>query len=83
MKRYIFIIVLLIVSLIGILCKTNANTGAQPKKYVALTFDDGPNKNTTPLLLDILKAKNVHATFLLIGKNAQQCSGLVQRIHNE
>jgi len=53
------------------------------KKYVALTFDDGPNENTTPLLLDILKAKNAHATFLLIGQNIQQCSDIVQRIYDE
>ncbi len=63
---------------------TNAKTYTTPsKKYVALTFDDGPNENTTPLLLDILKAKNVHATFFLIGQNIQQCSGIVQRIYDE
>lgn len=37
------------------------------KKCVALTFDDGPGPDT-PKLLDTLKAENVPATFLLVGK---------------
>lgn len=32
------------------------------KKYVALTFDDGPNNNSTLDLLNILKTDNVKAT---------------------
>ena len=84
MKKYLLISMLAIISLTGILCTTNAKTYTMPsKKYVALTFDDGPNENTTPLLLDILKAKNAHATFLLIGQNIQQCSDIVQRIYDE
>ena len=34
------------------------------KMLVALTFDDGPSAATTPRLLDILKEKEVVATFL-------------------
>ncbi len=37
------------------------------EKCVALTFDDGPGPDT-PKLLDTLKAENVPATFLLVGK---------------
>jgi peptidoglycan/xylan/chitin deacetylase (PgdA/CDA1 family) len=33
-----------------------------------LTFDDGPNPNTTPELLEILKEESVPATFFLIGQ---------------
>lgn len=84
MKRYIFISILCIVSFIGITAETKANTNTTtPKKYIALTFDDGPDPDTTPLLLDILKTKQVHATFFVIGKDAQQFSGIVQRIYNE
>ncbi|MEI6119274.1 MAG: polysaccharide deacetylase family protein [bacterium] len=84
MKKYIGISIITLVSLTMIIGTTNAKTYTTPsKKYVALTFDDGPNENTTPLLLDILKAKNVHATFFLIGQNIQQCSGIVQRIYDE
>jgi peptidoglycan/xylan/chitin deacetylase (PgdA/CDA1 family) len=42
--------------------------GADGKKVVYLTFDDGPSETVTPQILDTLKAENVHATFFLIGK---------------
>jgi peptidoglycan/xylan/chitin deacetylase (PgdA/CDA1 family) len=34
---------------------------------VVLTFDDGPNPQTTPKVLDALKAHKVHAIFFLVG----------------
>lgn len=42
--------------------------GADGKKVVYLTFDDGPSETVTPQILDTLKAENVHATFFLVGK---------------
>ncbi|MCQ2506405.1 MAG: polysaccharide deacetylase family protein [Lachnospiraceae bacterium] len=36
-------------------------------KYIALTFDDGPNNSTTTQVLDILEEKGVKATFFLEG----------------
>lgn len=39
-------------------------------RVVALTFDDGPHPHTTPALLEALAAKNVRATFFLLGENA-------------
>jgi peptidoglycan/xylan/chitin deacetylase (PgdA/CDA1 family) len=42
--------------------------GADGKKVVYLTFDDGPSETVTPEILDTLKAENIHATFFLIGK---------------
>lgn len=42
--------------------------GADGKKVVYLTFDDGPSETVTPKILDTLKAENVHATFFLVGK---------------
>jgi len=42
--------------------------GADGKKVVYLTFDDGPSETITPKILDTLKAENVHATFFLVGK---------------
>ncbi len=38
------------------------------KKLVALTFDDGPNVEITPLVLDILEKHGALASFFLIGK---------------
>jgi len=53
--------------------------GAVPMT-LALTFDDGPDPAYTPEILDILKKKNVKATFFIIGANAEAYPGLVQRI---
>jgi cellulose synthase/poly-beta-1,6-N-acetylglucosamine synthase-like glycosyltransferase/peptidoglycan/xylan/chitin deacetylase (PgdA/CDA1 family) len=47
---------------------------------VALTFDDGPDPEWTPQILDILKEKHVRATFFVIGSNAEANPDLVQRI---
>ena len=52
--------------------------GTLPRK-IALTFDDGPDPEWTPQILDILKAKHVPATFFVIGANAETHPGLVQR----
>jgi cellulose synthase/poly-beta-1,6-N-acetylglucosamine synthase-like glycosyltransferase/peptidoglycan/xylan/chitin deacetylase (PgdA/CDA1 family)/spore germination protein YaaH len=54
-------------------------TGDTPGK-LALTFDDGPDPDWTPKILDILKAKGVRASFFIIGENAQAYPDLVQRI---
>ena len=50
---------------------------------VALTFDDGPDPVWTPQILDILKAKGVHATFFIIGQHAEYYPGLVERTLDE
>lgn len=39
------------------------------KKYIALTFDDGPSDHTSRKVLDILKKYNVIGSFFLIGEN--------------
>ena len=54
-------------------------TGDTPNK-LALTFDDGPDPDWTPKILDILKAKGVHASFFIIGESAEAYPSLVQRI---
>src|SRR5262249_1714463 len=43
--------------------------GTAPKK-VALSFDDGPDPQWTPQILNILKQKKTPATFFVIGSNA-------------
>jgi peptidoglycan-N-acetylglucosamine deacetylase len=50
---------------------------------VALSFDDGPDPQWTPKVLDILKQKNVKGTFMLIGSEAQENVGLMQRLVRE
>lgn len=50
------------------------------RKLIALTFDDGPYPVFTPLLLDRLEDLHVHATFFLIGRDAQEWPALAKRI---
>ena len=50
---------------------------------VALSFDDGPDPTWTPKILDILKRKNVKGTFMMIGSEAQENVGLMQRVVRE
>ena len=48
--------------------------------YIAMTFDDGPSAENTPRLLEMLKQRNIKATFFLIGQNAAANPDLVRRI---
>ena len=56
--------------------------GYSPNK-VALTFDDGPDPEWTPKILDVLKQKNATATFFLIGIQTDRFSGIAKRIYRE
>ena len=50
---------------------------------VALSFDDGPDPEWTPKILDILKKYNVRGTFLMIGEEAQNNVRVMQRVYRE
>lgn len=52
-------------------------------RTVALTFDDGPNPDATPLILDALAARGVKATFFILGRHAEQWPELVKRVADE
>lgn len=51
--------------------KTSTNPNYAGKKLVAITFDDGPSTAYTGAILDMLKEKNVHVTFFVLGENLQ------------
>jgi peptidoglycan/xylan/chitin deacetylase (PgdA/CDA1 family) len=53
---------------------------AKPVAAVALTFDDGPDPEFTPRVLEILRAKNVPATFFVIGLRARTRPDLLVQI---
>lgn len=57
--------------------------GDSRKNQIALTFDDGPDPETTPELLDTLKRYNVRAAFFCIGKRACQYPEIVKRMADE
>ncbi|MDB4908373.1 MAG: Polysaccharide deacetylase [Gemmatimonadetes bacterium] len=50
---------------------------------VALTFDDGPNPEATPRILDALATLDVRATFFVLGRHADQWPALVARMADE
>ena len=50
------------------------------EKKVWLTFDDGPNPNTSPFVLNLLKKNNVKATFFCVGKNIEEYPEIFKRI---
>ena len=54
-------------------------TGDKPYK-LALTFDDGPDPDWTPKILDVLKEKGVHASFFVLGEMAEANPDLLKRI---
>jgi peptidoglycan/xylan/chitin deacetylase (PgdA/CDA1 family) len=52
-----------------------------PKRpEVALTFDDGPNPHTTPIVLDALAEAGATATFFVVGRKAHTHPELVREI---
>ncbi|MEG0384591.1 MAG: polysaccharide deacetylase family protein [Solibacillus sp.] len=53
------------------------------QKGLLLTFDDGPNPQYTPQLLDLLKKYNVRAVFFVVAKKARQHPELIKRIQAE
>src|ERR1700690_446174 len=53
------------------------------KNHLAITFDDGPDPQWTPKILDVLKREHVPGTFFLIGIQAEKFGGLTQRIYRE
>lgn len=52
-------------------------------KICYLTFDDGPTKDVTPKVLDILKKYDVPATFFCLGKMLDANRDIAERAHSE
>ena len=50
------------------------------ERLVALSFDDGPNPQFTPQVLELLRQNDARATFFLIGERAERNPELVRRI---
>jgi len=51
--------------------------------YIAMTFDDGPSATLTPKLLDLLAARQIKATFFVIGENVAEHPEIVARAARE
>ncbi|MBX3160211.1 MAG: polysaccharide deacetylase family protein [Deltaproteobacteria bacterium] len=65
-----------------------AGESASGDVELLLTFDDGPNPETTPKVLDLLKERKLHAIFFMVGemvdpKKTKKAAAIVQRILDE
>ncbi|TRW90377.1 polysaccharide deacetylase family protein [Candidatus Methylobacter oryzae] len=54
--------------------------GNVSEKEIALSFDDGPNRQYTPQVLSTLAQYNASATFFVIGKNIRGNEGILKQI---
>lgn len=89
MERFLLILSLLLIlysviptilaRVFGIGAYRRAGSGHQ----FTLTFDDGPDPEYTPLLLELLRKNQVKATFFVLGQKAENYPELITRIHQE
>ena len=59
---------------------TVSHQGYGREDQVAISFDDGPDPEWTPKILDILKAKGVKASFFMVGRQMEDHPALVRQI---
>lgn len=86
-----WVIVILLLGVLATLVWASADIGSgvylkalcraeSADKVVALTFDDGPDADSTPRVLDLLKRYDVRATFFVVGEQARQNPELIHRM---
>jgi peptidoglycan/xylan/chitin deacetylase (PgdA/CDA1 family) len=57
--------------------------GPRGPRRLALTFDDGPDPDWTPRVLDVLRDAGARATFFLVGERAERAPAVVRRMAGE
>ena len=81
---FLFVVLGLVLSTLFIPCfslTTNVVChGPKNEKWIALTFDDGPNEPYTSQILDILDREHVPATFFPLGKNSRLYPQVIRRM---
>lgn len=65
------------------LLKIALNATGETSKVCYLTFDDGPTKEVTPAVLDVLKQYDVKATFFMLGKKIEENPDIAKRLFEE
>lgn len=73
---------LVIILFLGILLNQPTTPVFTQKKYVALTYDDGPSQLTTKPLLKLLEKYGASATFFINGNHANDYKDLVKEIYD-
>jgi|TARA_B110000908_G_scaffold4774_1_gene6233 peptidoglycan/xylan/chitin deacetylase (PgdA/CDA1 family) len=64
----------------GVAAGVSHSRGRTTLPYIAMTFDDGPHPQNTPRLLDMLRERNIKATFYVIGRSVNLYPHIVRRI---
>ena len=55
-------------------------SGPSSRRAVALSFDDGPSRHNTPILLDLLEQHDARCTFFVVGELIAGSEGLLRRV---
>lgn len=63
--------------------KTKVENAVDSKPKVALTFDDGPDEDSTKEILDVLKENGAKATFFVLGEKCKENPELLKRMVEE
>lgn len=80
MKRLVAAVCIVLISLSLIPGRAHA---LSEQREIYLTFDDGPSRQYTPAILDILKRHGVKATFFVVGSNVATCGDILRRMLSE
>lgn len=86
MKKFIAVFaafMLMMLSSFALAKKVVPAFAATEEKAIYLTFDDGPSDRVTPKILDVLKKKDVKATFFVIGNHILTRGNIINRIIDE
>jgi len=82
----LFLLLIIFYSFIPEILLHLLGVGSWKRQYlpgVTLTFDDGPDPDYTPRLLEILRAENIKACFFLVGEKAEKYPEIVQMIKEQ
>lgn len=71
------------VTLTEIGIKNIKNIYSSDEKVAYLTFDDGPSKTVTPLILEVLKQEKIKATFFVLGSRVDLYPEIVKQEYEE
>ncbi|MBE6022104.1 MAG: polysaccharide deacetylase [Cellulosilyticum sp.] len=83
LNYYLFLLLFIFFSSFSNPLRASSIPSQNDEKFVYLTFDDGPTPKITEEILDVLKAKNIKATFFLVGKEIKGREAILKRIYEE
>jgi peptidoglycan/xylan/chitin deacetylase (PgdA/CDA1 family) len=67
----------------GLILETPKVSPYYGERVVYLSFDDGPEPENTPAILDILKSHGIKATFFVVGNQAEKHPDILRRIYQD